>query len=110
MRFHRLEGWPPGIYEGPPLLWTRLVVVSELPVTPDTLLLRLLGAGQVLQQAIAELKALRTEDPARSLALPLRVGLRLEIPTDPAQRTDDDQAFLMQTQDIVETWRQEALI
>ncbi|HET7500719.1 MAG TPA: hypothetical protein VFK02_06940 [Kofleriaceae bacterium] len=49
-RLHRLEGWPPGIYEGPPLLWTRLVVVSELPVTPDTLLLRLLGAGQVLRQ------------------------------------------------------------
>jgi len=109
LRFHRLEGWPPGIYEGPPLLWTRLVVVSELPVTPDTLLLRLLGAGQVLQQAIAELKALRTEDPARSLALPLLVGLRLEIPTDPAQRTDDDQEFFMQTQDIVETWRQEAI-
>ena len=86
-----------------------LVVVSELPVGPDTLLLRLLGAGQVLQQAIAELKALRTEDPARSLALPLLVRLRLEIPTDPAQRTDDDQEFLMQTQDIVETWRQEAI-
>jgi hypothetical protein len=33
----------------------------------------------------------------------------LEIPTDPAQRTDDDQEFLMQTQDIVETWRQEAV-
>jgi len=91
------------------LLWTRLVVVSELPVTPDTLLLRLLGAGQVLKQAIAELKALRTEDPARSLALPLLVRLRLEIPTDPAQRTDDDQEFFMQTQDIVEAWRQEAI-
>jgi hypothetical protein len=109
LRLHRLEGWPPGIYEGPPLLWTRLVVVSELPVTPDTLLLRLLGAGQVLKQAISELKALRTEDHARSLALPLLVRLRLEIPTDPAQRTDDDQEFLMQTQDIVETWRQEAI-
>jgi hypothetical protein len=91
------------------LLWTRLVVVSELPVVRDTLLLRLLGAGQVLQQAIAELKALRAEDPARSLALPLLVGLRLEIPTDPAQRTDDDQEFFMQTQDIVEAWRQEAI-
>jgi hypothetical protein len=33
----------------------------------------------------------------------------LEIPTDPAQRTDDDQEFLMQTQDIVATWRQEAI-
>jgi hypothetical protein len=109
LRLYRLEGWPPGIYEGPPLLWTRLVVVSELPVGPDTLLLRLLGAGHVLKQAIAELKALRAEDPARSLALPLLVRLRLEIPTDPAQRTDDDQEFLMQTQDIVETWRQEAV-
>jgi len=106
---HRLEGWPPGIYEGPSLLWTGLVVVSELPITPDTLLLRLLGAGLVLKQAIAEIKALRTADPARSLALPLLVRLRLEIPADPAQRTDDDQEFLMQTQDIVETWRQEAI-
>ena len=109
LRLYRLEDWPLGIYEGPPLLWTRLVVVSELPVTPDTLLLRLLGAGQVLKQAIAELKALQAEDPARSLALPLLVRLRLEIPPDPAQRTDDDQEFLMQTQDIVETWRQEAI-
>jgi hypothetical protein len=104
-----MEGWPPGIYDGPPLLWTRLVVVSELPVTLDTLLLRLLGAGQVLKQAIAEIKALRTEDPARSLALPLLVRLRLEIPSDPTQWTGDDQEFLMQTQDIVETWRQEAI-
>ena len=105
----RLEGWPPGIYEGPSLLWTGLVVVSELPITPDTLLLRLLGAGLVLKQAIAEIKALRTADPARSLALPLLVRLRLEIPADPAQRTDDDQEFLRQTPDIVETWRQEAI-
>jgi hypothetical protein len=78
----RLEGGPPGIYEGPPLLWTRLVVVSELPVTPDTLLLRLLGAGQVLKQAIAELKALRTEDPARSLALPLLLLIRPICPRE----------------------------
>jgi hypothetical protein len=105
----RLEDWPPGVYEGPPLLWTRLVVVSELPVEPGTLLLRLLGAGQVLRQAIAELKALRAEDPVRSLALPLLVRLRLEISSDPAQRTSDDQEFLMQTQDIVEIWRQEAI-
>ena len=109
LRLYPLEGWPSGIYDGPPLLWTRLVVVSELPVEPDTLLLRLLGAGQVLKRAIIELKALRADDPARSLALPLLVRLRLEIPTDPAQRTDDDQEFLMQTQDIVETWRQEAI-
>ncbi len=85
--------WPSGIYEGPPLLWTRLVVVSELPVARDTLLLRLLGARRVLQQAIAELKALPAEAPERTLALPILLRLRLDIPTDPANQTSDDQEF-----------------
>ena len=48
------------------MLWTRLVVVSELPVERATLLLRLLGAGQVLQQAITEPKALPAAIGARS--------------------------------------------
>jgi hypothetical protein len=104
-----MNSWPSGIYEGPPLLWTRLVVVSELPVTRDTLLLRLLGAGRVLQQAIAELKVLEAEAPERTLALPILVRLRLEIPADPAKQTNDDQEFLMNTQDIVETWCREAI-
>jgi hypothetical protein len=46
------------------------VVVKELPVTRDTLLLRLLGAGSVLKHAIAELQALPAEAPERRLALP----------------------------------------
>ena len=104
-----MNGWPSGVYEGPPLLWTRLVVVSELPVVRDTLLLRLLGAGRVLKQAIAELKALEGEAPERTLALPILLRLRLEIPADPVKQTNDDQEFLMNTQDIVETWRPEAI-
>ena len=104
-----LTGWPSGIYEGPPLLWTRLVVVSELPVTRHTLLLRLLGAKRVLKQAIAELKELPAEARERTLALPILLRLRLEIPVDPAKQTNDDQEFLMNTQDIVETWRREAI-
>ena len=98
-----------GIYESPPLQHTRLVVVSELPVTRDTLLVRLLGAGSVLKHAIAELQALPTEAPERRLALPVLLRLRLTVPTDPAQQTSDDQEFLMNTQDIVEAWRREAV-
>ena len=64
-----MAGWPPGFYEGPPLLWTRLVVVNELPVARDTLLVRVLGAGSVLKQAIAELKELQEETPERTLAV-----------------------------------------
>ena len=91
------------------MLWTRLVVVSELPVARDTLLLRLLGAGQVLKQAIAELKELQEEATERMLALPILVRLRLEVPTDLSKRTSEDQEFLMDTQDIVENWRREAI-
>jgi len=109
LRILPLDGWSTGIYEGPPLLWTRLVVVSELPVARDTLLLRLLGANRVLKQAVAELKALPAEAPERMLALPILVRLRLEINAERTKRTDDDQEFLMDTQDIVATWRQEAI-
>ena len=104
-----LVGWPPGFYEGPPLLWTRLVVVNELPVARDTLLLRLCGAGAVLRRAIAELKELPAEAPERTLALPILLRLRLTVPSDPAKQTTDDQEFLMDTQDIVEAWRREAI-
>jgi hypothetical protein len=60
--FRPMPGGLRGIYESPPLQWTRLVVVSELPVARDTLLVRLLGGGSVLKRAIAELRAL----PARN--------------------------------------------
>ena len=107
--FRPMMGGERGIYASPPLLYTGLVVVSELPTTRDTLLVRLLGAGSVLRQAIAELKALPDEAPERRLALPILLRLRLAVPTDPAQQTSDDQECLMNTQDIVETWRREAI-
>jgi Domain of unknown function (DUF4351) len=107
--FHPMNGWPPGIYDGPRLLWTRLVVVNELPVARDTLLLRLLGAGAMLKQAITELRALPAEAQERTLALPVLLRLRLAVPIDPAKQTSDDQEFLMNTQDVVETWRREAI-
>jgi hypothetical protein len=107
--FRQVTGWPSGIYEGPPLLWTRLVVVNELPVARNTLLLRLLGAGSVLRQAIAELEVLPADAPERVLALPILVRLRLAALSDPATQTSDDEEFLMSTQDIVEMWRQEAI-
>ncbi len=107
--FRPMPGGLRGIYESPPLHYTQLVVVNELPVARDTLLVRLLGAGLVLKQAIAELQALPEEAPERRLALPVLLRLRLAVPTNPAQRTSDDQEFLMTTQDIVETWRREAI-
>ena len=112
LSFRPMDGWPSGIYEGPPLLWTRLVVVNELPVTRSTLMLRLLGARAVLRQAIAELKALPADAPERMLALPLLVQYRVTAESEPDMRTPEDEEFLMDTAgiaDIVETWRQLAV-
>jgi hypothetical protein len=63
----------------------------------------------VLKRAIAELEALGKDAPERTLALPLLVKFKLEVPADPAKRTPDDEEFLMDTQDIVERWHSEAV-
>jgi hypothetical protein len=63
----------------------------------------------VLKKAIAELQALPADAPERRLALPVLLRLHLTVPADPAQQTSDDQEFLMNTQDIVENWRREAI-
>jgi hypothetical protein len=109
LAFRPMGGWPSGIYEGPPQLWTRLVVVNELPVARNTLMLRLLGAGAVLRRAIAELEALPADAPERMLALPLLVQFRLTVESEPDKRTPEDEEFLMDTADIVEMWRQLAV-
>lgn len=89
-----------GIYDGPALTRTTIVVISELPRTRDTLLVRLMGAGQTLKRAIVDVRALPPDAPERRLALPILVRLRLEIPADPAKQTTTDREFLMTTKDV----------
>jgi flagellar biosynthesis/type III secretory pathway protein FliH len=52
---------------------------------------------------------LQAEAPERTLELPILLRLRLTVPSDPAKQATDDQEFLMDTQDIVETWRRETV-
>lgn len=46
-----------------------IVVIHQLPVTPKTLLLRLLGRGKVQSNAITEIEALRDDNPLKSIIL-----------------------------------------
>jgi hypothetical protein len=109
LRLRQARGFPRGVYRAVPGLQLGLVVIRELPVTRETLLLRLMGAGRVLKRAVAELLALPNDAPERTLALPILVGLRVEITEDPALRTSEDVEFLMSTQDAVEAWKQQLL-
>jgi hypothetical protein len=56
-------------------LRTAIVAIHQLPRTPDTLWLRILGRGRVQQQAIDELEALPEENPFRSMALKMLYNL-----------------------------------
>jgi hypothetical protein len=100
-------GWPAGVYETLPGLRLRLVVTSELPSTLDTLILRVLGAGDTLRQAVRELRELGAAHPLGRIVTPILIKLRLEARDQPDQDRDPrEQEFLMETQDIYEAWHQ----
>jgi hypothetical protein len=69
----------------------------------DTLLLRLLGRGRVLQEAVEDLKALPRDAPEREVAMPPLVALRFEVKEDP-EADDEARDFLMATRDLYEEW------
>ncbi|MEZ4300131.1 MAG: hypothetical protein R3B70_34605 [Polyangiaceae bacterium] len=100
--------WPPGFWTRARLDAIGLVVLSELPRTRDTLLLRLLGRGCALRDAITDLKALPDDAPERDIAFPPLVALRFEVTQDP---TPDEEAreILMATQDLYEQWESRTL-
>ncbi len=58
-----------GVYLCPRLLRMGIVVIHQLPVTPSTLLLRLLGRGKVQSNAITEVESLSDNNPLKSIIL-----------------------------------------
>lgn len=61
----RDENFPSGFYRTSELLNQRIVVLSELPKTADTRLLRLMGPPEMRQEAKAEIALLSEDDPAK---------------------------------------------
>jgi hypothetical protein len=58
-----------GVYEFPPLCHATVIATNELPKTPSTLFLRILGRGPTQRGAIEELIALESSHPQRLVAL-----------------------------------------
>ncbi len=55
--------WGKGIYFVPKLFKTVIVMIHQLPSTPETLFLRVLGKGKVQRQAVEELEAVANNSP-----------------------------------------------
>lgn len=78
------ENWVNGVYFLGPSLKAAIVVIHQLPRTPETLWLRVLGKGNVQKQAVAELRELPSDNVFRLNALELLYNLRtiLEVRQD----------------------------
>ncbi|MEG4283653.1 hypothetical protein QUB68_11035 [Microcoleus sp. A006_D1] len=78
------ENWVSGVYFLSPSLKAAIIAIHQLPRTPETLWLRVLGKGNVQKQAIAELRELPSDNFFRLSALELLYNLRtiLEVRKD----------------------------
>jgi len=80
----------PGVYHAVWGLALRVVVISELPRTRETLLLRLLGKGRRFGEALMDLAALPDDAWERSIATPLLVHFKLASSREHATNEEDD--------------------
>ncbi|EYF03009.1 DUF4351 domain-containing protein [Chondromyces apiculatus] len=79
----------PGLWQAVPGLAMCIVILAELPRTRDTLLLRLLGEGQLLHGALADLAALPEDAWENGVATPLLVHFRLSLVEAAANEEDE---------------------
>ncbi|MFY7800049.1 MAG: hypothetical protein ACOVQ3_13915 [Dolichospermum sp.] len=112
--------WGKGIYFLSTGLKTVVVVIHQLPSTPETLFLRVLGRGKVQRQAVEELEALANNSPFLGDIIELVHNLIAVLSTRQRQEHDidqDDQELIMklsqmyqqQLEEIKKQERQEGL-
>ena len=78
-----------------------VVAIHQLPVTPETLWLRLLGKGRVQQRAIEEVQTLDINNPLRGKAIDLLASLKTTLELN--QNLDvEDRDLVMQLSPIYE--------
>ena len=95
--------WPPGVwFFGADVLRVGIVVASELPRDPTTLLVRLMAAGPLLAPALKEVAALPPTAPARVIAEPVLLQLQQILGQDPTP-DPDEQEFIMA---MIKSWEE----
>jgi hypothetical protein len=102
--FTPIPGWPAGFLQRSEADAVGLVVLRQLPRRRDTLLLRLMGADAVLDDAIAELARLPKDARERQVTVTSLVAFRTKISHDP---TNEERAFLMSTEPLYEQWEKQ---
>ena len=95
--------WGKGIYFVPKLFKTVVVAIHQLPSTPETLFLRVLGRGKVQRQAVEELEALANNSPFLADIIQLVHNLIAVLSARQRQEHDidkDDQELIMKLSEM----------
>ncbi|MBD2296000.1 hypothetical protein H6G06_21600 [Anabaena sphaerica FACHB-251] len=97
------KNWGKGIYFLAESLKTVIIAIHQLPSTPETLFLRILGKGKVQRQAVEELEALANNSPFLSDIIKLVNDLIAVLSARQRQQQDidkDDQELIMKLSEI----------
>ncbi len=99
--------WVPGVHLMPENLRAAIVAIHQLPRTPETLWLRILGRGTVQNQAIDEFVALPSNIPERKATLELLYNLQknLVVAQNPEE---DDRELVMRLAPLYQQDREQA--
>jgi hypothetical protein len=103
-----LAGWPAGMFTLRRGHGLHVVVLSELPREPDTLVLRLLGRGATLREALLECAGLAQGSPLQRRLEPLLVAFKPHILQDPDLEQEPDMNVLEEVQEMYDRWEQAA--
>lgn len=97
------NNWGKGVYFLGDALKSVVIVIHQLPRTPDTLWLRILGRGKVREQAVRELEALPESNALRKKAIELLLSLKttLEVRED-LKKDKDERKLIMQLSPLYE--------
>jgi len=104
----KLSAWEEGVYFLNQGLRSAIVVADRLPITPETLWLRILGKGKTQQQAIDEVMAFPKGNALRSNVLELLSIWHINIKIQ-NRLTTDDKELLMNLSPAYLQWREETL-
>ena len=95
--------WPSGFYRCAPGLAMWIVVLAELPATPETRLLRMLGPPSMQLAALRELDALPVDDPQRQPWIDILADVRYLFDDEP--NPDPEEQALMT--ELRQRWERE---
>ncbi len=95
------DNWLSGIHFFSKSWRGAIVAIHQLPVTQETLWVRLLGKGRVQQRAIEEVQALEVNNPLRTKAIDLLASLKTTL--EVSQNLDvEDRDLIMQLSPLYE--------